>query len=181
MHKLFVIGVSVASVMLASSSARAGRPPAPAWCKVDGRIQQGNNLDLKNNDTSVQLAAVAYMECSPEYVNMKDGAEADAAFQRLSASLDIMPAEWAEVAEWATDKHHDRSLRPKDKKAKWSTLPPSEQYAEQMEPLIVANGVGAEVDPAYVADAFGAHLSELGRLGYMVRCLGNPPDAQLGR
>jgi hypothetical protein len=77
-------------------------------------------------------------------------------------------ADWRDAAEWATFRAHNPNVSPRvDYKQAWSTLDPVEQFWRLDD---LAHG-GSGLEAYYVADALGAKLTELGRLGFIDGCL----------
>jgi hypothetical protein len=167
MRTALVWGTLVAGSLLSSRAFADG----PAWCKVDGQINQGFMDDVKkSDDASRAVPAIAYLMCNPKYVPGADRAALDDAFKRWSQKLDMSEADWADAAQFASG-HGDTDIHPIDSKAKWSTLSPIDQYAAIEHPVVETPGLNGDADDDYITDAFGANLSETGRLAYIDKCL----------
>nr|HEX4312657.1 hypothetical protein [Kofleriaceae bacterium] len=168
----------MAVVVAASGVASAD---TPAWCKVDGRLEQGFADQLKdpNRDMGDQVVAVAYMKCNPQYVNKADQAVADDGYKRISQELGMTDADWADAAMYSTTNagfRRGNGLSQKDSKAKWSELDPIDQFATIQHPTVVTPGLMGTTDPAYATDAFGSKLSATGRVAMAYRCLSEGGD-----
>jgi hypothetical protein len=147
---------------------------APAWCKGgDERPTYDPKSLYTETDALFALLGLVAASCYPEADVARQGPQIAKTREAWSKRLGLTEADWADVSEWA---HLPRHLRgdPKidvtDRKAAWSAYSPLDQYG-----ALVAGDLG-QIDMAYLADAFGSRLTQLGRLGYVMQCLGTSAD-----
>lgn len=160
---------------------------APAWCAgaADQRIDTSGSIEETFKDAEDPrntLKNLVGRICKPDGEAREHQKELEAARQRWSKRLDLTEAEWADVADYATLGQGERmngrvSINTNEQelgigdslKRPWSGLDPIDQYAL----LIVDSGASGDLslDKSYLADAFGAKLSETGRFAYVQRCV----------
>jgi hypothetical protein len=170
MRNLLVALVAVASVGLAAPPAHA----EPGWCKAAGeRVDTPSPDDvLGATDPRWAVYYIVGALCFPDDGTKKAAGKIEEARQAWSKKLEMIDADWADAADWATHQQYERmgpTLYPANPKAAWTTWSAIDQYAG-----LLSSTVGDSsrvVDPAYLADAFGARLTEPGRLGYLESCL----------
>lgn len=148
---------------------------APAWCKA-GDERPSYYLKTLYSETDPQDAMLGLVaaSCYPE--DDLAGQEGVIAKLRLawSKKLGLEEADWADVSEWAHLPRHlrgDPRIDVRDRKAAWSTYSPLDQYG-----ALSSADIG-DTDAAYLADAFGEKLTQLGRLGYVAQCLSTSKDS----
>ncbi len=162
------IKLSVLCVLLSAATAHA----APAWC---GKTNPHANLGVSSalgNDAGDALVGIYMTSCFPSGDDAQHAAEIEAARRTWSNRLGLTDADWADVADFAEADLGSRrggsiSPRSDDRDKPWSAMSPIDQFV-----AIGWHQVNSDfVDPAYMADAFGPHLSEAGRVAYVRECL----------
>jgi hypothetical protein len=168
------LGVSMLGVIGLAHTAQA----APGWCSaVHGRIQ-ADDVDsiVASDDPREALPSLVGATCAPDGDAANRMADLDAARASWSKKLGLTEADWADVAAYAQLEPYQIGDEvvlktgdgPRITRA-WSSFAPMEQYAALM------RGAGDSSDLAfdhdYLADAFGAQLSEAGRLAYIRDCI----------
>ncbi len=143
---------------------------APAWCK-GGPALDKPRYDMKSlfseTDPRDALRNLIGATCYPETEIASYAKQIEAMRVAWSKKLGLTDADWVEVNEWA---HYPSNVRnnddffAKNRQAPWSTSSPLDQYS-------ALNGDTGDTDVAYIADAFGAKLSQLGRLAYLRTCM----------
>ncbi len=171
--KTRLLSLSALTIIIAAASGTA-RADVPGWCKVEGEKPSGNLTDLYSEDDArdavVTLVAVT---CYPDDEAKGQSKQIEAMRKKWSATLNMTEADWADAALWAHKGQWERngpSFSPKNTKAAWSTWGAIDQYAGIVNSMMLG-GSDRTVDPAYLADAFGAKLTQAGRLGFITRCL----------
>lgn len=159
---------AVATTLLALPTTASAAPP---WCKGGSNIEKPD-YDIKTmfteTDAHRSLLNLIGGTCYLDDEDVAYKRQIEATRVAWSKKLGLTDADWVEVNEWA---HLTRSERGQDRffssdrKAAWSTLGPLDQFAE-----LSGSDIG-QVDAGYVADAFGSKLTQLGRLGYVQRCM----------
>jgi hypothetical protein len=163
------------AVSLTLTLARAAAADAPAWCsgKSEAVSVAGYwTKAVKEDDPLDSIPAIVACLCDHKCGSSSDdfevhGAEVEQSRQSWSKRLEMADDDWADAAAWAvvtpstrqsydTPNNHD--------KVAWSTLDPVGQY-------LLINDWSQSSDVNYIADAFGAKLSESGRLAYVRSCL----------
>jgi hypothetical protein len=167
MRKTTIILTAVCGLAAHISTAAA----APAWCKGG---DEKPSYDLKSlfseTDADRALMQLVAASCYGEADVAQMGKQITATREAWNKKLGMVEADWADVSEWAHLPRHlrgDPKLQVTDRSAAWSAYTPIDQYGA----LSMAD-IG-QVDPAYLADAFGTRLTQLGRLGYVAYCIGS--------
>jgi hypothetical protein len=167
--------VSVASfITLTVGGAAAARAATPAWCKAEGADKLNVYGDVgkvhKETDAADALYTLVAAFCAPDADATAQARELAATRKRWSKRLHMTEADWVDAAAWAVTHHSDRnpSIYPPEKTA-WSKYGPIDQWAGVLRSTMGDSSQTS--DPAYVADAFGAGLTEAGRLGYIMVCI----------
>ena len=145
----------------------------PGWCKVDGASRLTNNaIHLKEiySETNARSAVQTLIgaTCYPDSDTEAQAKQLEMMRQAWSKKLDMVDADWADAAIWAQDPR-GRDIKATSDKLAWSAYSPIDQYTQ----ILSTHAI----DPSYLTDAFGAKLTEVGRLGYITKCL---PDASFG-
>jgi hypothetical protein len=162
------LGLLVAHTAIASA--------APTWCKGG---DQKPSYDMKSlfteQDPFWGIPALVAASCYPDSDVASMEKQIAKARDAWSKKLGLVESDWVDVNEWAHKSNSERGSNAIDfdvnkRKTAWSALTPIDQLA------VLGRGDIYEVDVAYVADAMGAKLSELGRLGYVVTCLDGGGD-----
>lgn len=149
---------------------------APTWCKGG---DEKPSYDLKSLFTEADpfwnIPALVAASCYPESDVASMEKQIAKARDAWSKKLGLVESDWVDVNEWAHQGNSERggtaiAFDVNKRKTPWTALAPIDQLA------LLGSGDIYEVDVAYVADAMGAKLSELGRLGYVVTCLDGSGD-----
>lgn len=171
---------SLAFILLTVGGATVAQA-APAWCRAEGADKLSVHGDLakvhKETDPADALYTLVAAHCAPDADAKAQARELAATRKLWSKRLHMTEADWADAAEWAVGYNSDRnpSIYPPEKTA-WSKYGPVDQWA-----AILRSTMGDSsqaTDPAYVADAFGAELTEAGRLGYVMVCIQGEKPAE---
>lgn len=172
-------GLVIAATLAIGASASAN----PAWCPTPDKLGRLGDVttitDAKrlNAPLGSVVGAVVHISCAaPNDLVGEPRARdiAQQAYAKINDRLQMTDADWQDVAVWALASPADQgqlNLSPKDSKALWSTLDPIEQYATMLRPMMYGVHSNAAPDAAYVADAFGSSISQLGRVAYASVCL----------
>jgi hypothetical protein len=174
--------VSLASfITLTVGGAAAAQAGTPAWCKAEGTNKLNVYGELgkihQETDPADALYTLVAAFCAPDADATAQARELAATRKLWSKRLHMTDADWADAAAWAVTHHSDRnpSIYPPEKTA-WSKYGPIDQWAGITRS---AQGDSSQAsDPAYAADAFGAELTEAGRLGYVSVCIGSELPAE---
>lgn len=147
---------------------------APAWCKGgDDKPSYDLKTLYSEPDVNRALSNLVAASCYPE----SDLANQDKQIAKLrdawSKKLALIEDDWADVSEWVHSRIADPNFFVRDRKAAWTAYSPLDQYA-------FIHGEASSVDDEYVTDAFGAKLTQAGRLAYVGACkLDNPVEVAL--
>lgn len=141
---------------------------APAWCKGGENKPTYNKKDLfSETDPFSALRGLVGATCYAD--DDLAGLEKQIAATRAAwgKKLGLTEADWVDVNEYTHLPNHLRpdTLELKDRQKPWSSLSALEQLATMQ------RADTGDVDIAYVADAFGGKLSQLGRLGFVADCI----------
>jgi hypothetical protein len=152
-------------VLIAAAAVHADA--APDWCNTPG-VNKTWSTDLatlySETKPHAALYTIVWAICNPDNDARAQAKQVEATRQAWSKKLAMNDADWADVAVWATRDQQSRlngSLANTDEKKAFSAASPGDQY----------DLIARSADPAYLADAFGARLSQAGRLSYIERCL----------
>jgi hypothetical protein len=178
MTRCFSLSLAIVALVALARPAAA----LPAWCAtpdVDRVVSDvnGNVTDaLKKDDPVWALYYLVGTTCSADKEVDAHRRDLDAARAYWSKQLDLTEADWADVAVWSTASQSLRYVSPGqmhiDEKKAWSTYDALDQY------MAIAAPHDRE-DPHYLADAFGAGLTETGRLAYIWSCLQDGDAAEV--
>jgi hypothetical protein len=165
MHATIILGSLCALVAHTATAAAA----PPSWCK-GGPNKPTYFLSSLYTEASVDRALIGIVaaSCYPGEDVANQEKQLAALRDAWSKKLSLVEADWTDVSEWA---HLPQYLRgdPKiavtDRQAAWTAYSPLDQYGD-----LITGNMGQE-DAAYLADAFGAKLTQLGRLGYVAYCV----------
>ena len=140
---------------------------APPWCKGGDNKPTYNKKDLfGETDAYHALRGLVAASCYAD--DDIAGLDKQVAATRAAwgKKLGLTDADWADVHDWA---HLPNHLRPDkvdvDRQKMWSAMTPLDQLG------VMQRAELGDVDIAYIADAFAAKLSQLGRLGYVADCI----------
>lgn len=141
---------------------------APAWCKAGPEKPTYNLKTLFGEaDATSALVQLVAAGCYPEAELAPYAKQLETLRQMWSKRLFLTEADWSEVSEWAhlpRGERNDDRFFPRDRQAAWSSYSALDQFAA------LRDDTGG-VDLAYIADAFGAKLTQPGRLAYVRWCL----------
>ncbi len=164
MQAIIILG-SMCALVAHTATAEA----APAWCKGG---DEKPSYDLKSlfteADADRALDGLVAASCYPEADVASMAKQIEATRAVWSRRLGLTEADWADVSEYAHQQRHMKGnprIAVRDRQAAWSAYSPIDQYGSLM------SADTGDVDAAYLADAFGTKLTQLGRLGYVVNCL----------
>jgi hypothetical protein len=162
--------------LVAALGATTTAEAQPAWCNQPdaGRVSGdylNDAITKTDNDGFMSLIGVL---CDPRRQEGR-GAEVEAARQRWARALQMTEEDWADARVWAGnrkvwDRYFYLDWRGTGTTGRaqlaWSELGPLDQYA------VMHHGMGSDYDgesndAAYVADALGDKLTEVGRLGFI--------------
>jgi hypothetical protein len=139
----------------------------PAWCEVDG-VEAFDALSvastLRAEDANTAIHELAGHFCHPDHESIEHWEELEAVRTTWSRRLRMNDADWRDAVEWALRPQLERnspSLDVDDKRG-LSSLDGIDQYA------VISSSYH---DKAYLTDAFGPRLTEIGRLAYVEECL----------
>lgn len=165
MHATIILGTLCALVAHTATAAAA----PPAWCKGG---DEKPSYDLKSlyteTDAQFALMGIVAASCYPEADLAGQDRQLAALRAGWSKKLALAEGDWADVSEWAHLQRHlrgDPKIDVTDRQAAWSSYSPIDQYG-----ALSTADIG-QVDAAYLADAFGPKLTQLGRLGYVTQIL----------
>jgi len=142
---------------------------APSWCKGGDEKPSYDFTSLfTETDANRALDELVAASCYPESDVASMGKQITATRAAWSKRLGLTEADWSDVSEWSHLQRHlkgDPKIAVRDRQAAWSAYSPIDQYG-----ALSTADIGS-VDAAYLADAFGMKLTQLGRLGYVAQCL----------
>lgn len=165
MHATIILGSLCALVAHTATAAAA----PPAWC-TGGDEKPTYYLKSLYTETDADQALLGLVaaSCYPESDLANQDKQLAMARAAWSKKLGLVEADWADVSEWAHLQRHlrgDPKIAVTDRQAAWSAYSPIDQYG------VLSTADIGQVDAAYISDAFGAKLSEIGRLGFVAQCL----------
>jgi hypothetical protein len=172
-----VLAGSVLCLLVVSAAAPRAARAEPSWCKsAEGNLSfygPLKNIYTEDDPRDAVYSLVSAL-CFPDDEAKGEAAKIEATQKEWSKKLAMTDEDWNDAAVWASHGQGERnspSMYPRDTKAAWSTWTPIDQYAG-----ILNSDMGDSsrvVDWAYMTDAFGAKLTEAGRLAYITKCLGS--------
>lgn len=164
MQATLIIGSMCALVAHAGTAAAA-----PAWCKGGPNKPHYNAKQMfSETDPDRALDAIVAASCYPDDEIAPLTKQIEKLRATWSKRLGLTEADWEDAAEFAHLPRHlrgDTRIAVTNRQAAWSAYSPLDQYGALNDADI------GSVDAAYLADAFGAKLTQLGRLGYVADCL----------
>lgn len=173
MRKPGVVVAAFGLCVLVSATAQA----EPGWCKsAEGKLNVYGPLEdvYTEQDPLDAVYSLVAAICFPDEDARRDLKKLEATRQEWSKRLAMSEDDWADAAVWASHGQGERnapSLYPRDTKMAWSQWSPVDQYGGILNSTM--GDSSRVVDAAYLTDAFGAKLSEAGRLAYITVCLGS--------
>lgn len=140
---------------------------APAWCKpiIDAKERTGayHEREAKGEEPRDAALTIVSTICNP--FDPRDVPAAEAARKAWSAKLDMTDEDWLGAAEYEVKYNPNANPIPPNQPG-YTKLDPLDQF------LLIVNNTSTTLDGYYVADAMGP-LSEAGRLGYAIWCVGH--------
>jgi len=162
--KLVVVVTGALALFGATRPAVAG--PA-AWCgdaKFDANGEDLRRLSSDRAEDAVHAIVTVLCSSNPDIEPHR--ADVEAARQAWGKKLFMTDADWADTPVWVKGHHEGKS----DFSAKsLKDFTPIDQYKAIVDGFQGVNGSSGEIDPLYLADAFGAQFSQSGRLALLVR------------
>ncbi|MFN0246679.1 MAG: hypothetical protein ACKV2T_07205 [Kofleriaceae bacterium] len=142
---------------------------APAWCK-GGRDKPSYDMKSLFSETDPRdaLTNLIGATCYADSDIASYAKQIEATRQAWSKKLGLTETDWVDVNEWAHYPRYSRNSSDffaKDRSAPLSSYSALDQFA-------VLNDTTGNIDVAYLADAFGARITMLGRLAYVQACMG---------
>jgi hypothetical protein len=149
----------------------------PGWCKAaEDKLDIHGSLDdvFKETDPLDAVYSLVAATCFPDSDARAAAKKLEATRQEWSKRLEMNEDDWADAAAWASHMQSERnapSIYARDSKMAWSAYSAVDQYGGILNSTL--GDSSRTTDPAYLTDAFGAKLSEAGRLAYITVCLGS--------
>jgi hypothetical protein len=161
-----LIAASLVWCHLGSASAAV-----PGWCKDAAFDDRYDLKDLSSQDVETVIETFAKATCKPSAEAQASAAQIDAARQAWGKKLGMSDADWADAVAFAnTNRPGGLELSTKDLAA----MTALDQYRAIREGM-PSTGQGTGFDDAdYLADMFEPNLTEVGRLGFIERCIDYP-------
>jgi hypothetical protein len=156
---------------------------APGWCSGIGanRVDPSGSIKdaIEDTDPRNALKNLVARICKPNDDDNEAMKDLEAARQKWSSRLDLTDTDWGDVAAYATLGQGERMsgevhlLNDSDqaRKRAWSSFDAIDQYVWLNSDMGASDSL--TLDHNYLADAFGARLTELGRLAYVRNCIKN--------
>lgn len=168
--------VAAGSAFAALVAGHALAQAAPAWCNMPDAQKlslSGNDLERLYTETDARnvVMTVVAATCYPDEDARGQAKQIELTRQAWSKKLGMTDADWADAAAWAQAPQYERNnlnLWPTKKRA-WSAYTPIDQYGAIKNSTL--GDSSATHDQAYMVDAFGAKLTEVGRLAYITECI----------
>jgi hypothetical protein len=152
---------------------------APAWCDVEG-AQKLHTTSLEDLYTTTDARDAVLLivggTCYPDQDAQAQAKQIEQSRQAWSKKLNMNDADWKDAAEWAQRPQVERnntSIYATQKRA-WSAYTPVDQYGGLKNSTL--GDSSKVVDPHYMADAFGAKMTNAGRLAYIEECIRDDRD-----
>ncbi|MBA3541813.1 MAG: hypothetical protein H0T79_19520 [Deltaproteobacteria bacterium] len=167
--------LSLASLIVLAATGAADAD-VPSWCKVDGaRKIDASGLSELYTETKVRDAVVTLVAatCYPSAEAQGQAKQIETTRQAWSKKLEMTDADWSDAVTWAVSTPSSAPI-PSNKLA-WSAWTAVDQYGG-----LRASTIDPAYDPAYLADALGARLTEAGRLGFLATCIERPTNNDAG-
>ncbi len=169
LNRHVIMGSLVATLAIARSASAA----LPAWCATEGLDLAAHGDDhnakdaLKKDDVAWALYYLVGATCSKDTDVDEHRDELEEARKYWNQKLDMVEADWADVAVWAMQGQGQRYpnsgfyMRVEEKRP-WSSYDALEQFM-----ALRAQGM----DTHYLMDALGTNLTHTGRLAYLEDCV----------
>lgn len=146
----------------------ASADPIPAWCKDHSFSGPAYLATLKHPDVTNVVVTLAHATCvsSPEVDQNR--ASIEQSRQAWGKRLGMQEADWADLVAYEKQRSPQPVFSTKDV-TKYTAV---DQYLAIVEGFERPGGRGPLREPIYGADMFEGKLTEVGRFGYISRCLG---------
>ena len=178
--------LSTLSVLTVLGWAANAAAAPPAWCSGTGgnRVDSSGSIKdaIEDTDPRNALRNLVARICNPGTDDEDAMSDLEAARKKWSTRLELTEADWADVAAYATLGQGERMAgeihllndSEQARKRPWSSFDNIDQYVWLNSELGASDSL--TLDHNYLADGFGARLSETGRLAYIRDCInGNGP------
>lgn len=160
--RLLIVALSLAST---GTSVAA---PTPAWCKDHKFSGDPYLATLKSDNPGNVLETLAHAVCLPSPESESNRAAIEQSRQAWGKRLGMQEADWADVIAFAKERGPQATFSTKIV----TEYTPIDQYNAIVEGFDRPGGVGPLRDAMYATDVFDGKLSEVGRFGYISRCMG---------
>lgn len=144
----------------------------PAWCKGATEKINVSDYDFKDlqdgADPRNAVRTLVGAHCFPNEDTRKGEKAIGEGFKLWSSKLEMSDADWADAVAY-TNARYGGSLQVRDARAAWSAWTPIDQYVGMQKSTL--GDSSRVVDRAYLADALGPRLSELGRAAFVAGCI----------
>jgi len=157
----------IAGGALAASAGRAAAGTPPAWCADHTFSGDPTLRNLTSSDPEQVMETFAHAMCAPSEEVEANRASIEKGRQAWAKRFGMVEADWADVVAWYRQRGPQAQLSTKDP----TRFTPVDQYIAIVEGFDRPGGQGPLREPIYAADAFGANLSQVGRFGYLSRCI----------
>lgn len=158
----------IIATLLFASLGTAAAAPAPAWCKDHGFKDSPSLGQLSSSDVRDVVVTFAQAMCVPSPEVEANRASIEQNRQAWGKRLGMQEADWADVIAFDKDRSLQTAYSTKDV-TKYTAV---DQYMAIVEGMDRPNGRRPLRDPIYAADMFDTRLTEVGRFGYVQKCLG---------
>ncbi len=187
--KLVCLLASSLTVLATATDASAA---PPSWCAVPDAPQIPHHLGLDDalddkEVLSARVKSIAGILCKDQYEARDNAPALEAARQKVGKALGMVDADWADARAYTGAETSDAfAISFRDTggdpffdhpKIAWSAFGPLDQFAAITRGYSM--NIASEIfEKMYLADAFGARLSETGRLAFVkMNCLKNKMTA----
>ena len=163
MSKLVIAVLTLAGLQTADAA------PVPAWCKDHSFSGPADLQLLASSDATTVVVELAQAMCVPSSEVEANRASLEQSRRAWGARLGMQDADWADVV--AFEKH--RSPQPAFSTKDVTKYTAVDQYIAIVEGFDRPGGQGPLREPIYATDVFDGRLTEVGRFGYLSRCIGS--------
>lgn len=141
---------------------------APAWCK-DAKVEDRYDLsNLSSKDIEYVITTIVKATCKPTSEAQANAAQIEAARQAWGKKLGMSDADWADAVAF-TNNDRPKGLEFSTKDA--AAMTALDQYHAIRDGISPTNTFVGYDEPDYLADMFEPNLTEVGRFGYIERCI----------
>lgn len=159
----------VAVVAVASQAGVAAA--APGWCK-DAKFESTTDLnDLKVTEAEhiyAVIRTVVKATCKPDPEVKNQAGAVESRRQQLGKQLGMNDADWADAVAFTNDEGSPQPIPVSTRD--FASMTPLDQYQVVWEGIATAGGNHFD-DYNYLVDVFEPALTEVGRLGFIKRCI----------